>query len=147
MDITIKNNDAYRELCKILSVSQKDLKDQIISKLIKIEFLSEHEQEVGKTIQEIIDEYGEFYLIKIVTELFPLPSDYGNIEVQQFTSSLVIWGCAYDNPCSECGCEMEVESESLFGKTWKNYSCTNSECDGGHSNEPDWETIPGGRKS
>lgn len=138
MEITLKNNDSYIELCKITTTSTDKLKSSIIWKLQRIGFLSDPQQEVGKTINQIIEEFEEFTLDEIVVELFPSTKHFENIEIKEFVSSLVVWGDSYDHPCSECGCEMKVESHNLGRKKWNDYSCTNNECDGGYSNEPDW---------
>lgn len=138
MEITIKYNDSYRELCKIVSINEKRLHLQIIENLQEIGFLSEPELEAGKTIENIINEYQEYTLDQVVVAIFKSKKQLFNPEVKEFVSSLTVWGDSYDNPCVECGFEMESEEEGIGKKTWINYSCTNSQCENTNSNEPDW---------
>lgn len=47
--------------------------------------------------------------------------------------------------CPLCGSDVEViDSGSYKGKVWYHYECTNPECQHEESEEPDWDSMPGG---
>lgn len=144
MEVTIKKNDSFSELMKIVAMNPTDLQEKIIKGLESIGFLQDYTQEVGKTIQEIIEEYNDDTFEEVLTSVFPNAVHIQNDELNAFFGGLVIWGDGSEMICEECGCEMEGETEGCWGQEWTNWDCSNPECENGITNEPDWDTMPGG---
>lgn len=142
MEITIKYNDAFRAVSRITGISENDLSKRIIVRLEKEGIIGDWTQEVGKSIQEVIEQYEEHSILDVIECVFPL--QINSVELPEFLKSIIFWGDSMTNPCDLCGCEMEGEEESQDGHTWTNYKCENPECENEHINEPDWDCLPGG---
>ena len=122
MEISIKQNDSYRELSKIVSISENKLSEYIINKLEKEEIIGDYQYELSFTIKEVMENYGDYNTSELAYLLFP---DFAkNNEVVHFLENLVFWGVALDNPCQQCGCQMEKADIDQ----WHELECSNSEC-------------------
>ena len=122
MEISIKHNDSYRELSKVVNVSENKLSEYIINKLEKEEIIGDYQYEVSFTIKEVMENYGDYTTSELAYLLFPEFSK--NNEVVDFLENLVFWGVALENPCQQCGCEMKKSDSD----DWHKLECSNSEC-------------------
>jgi len=146
MEISININDSYRELCKLTSIDESQLKLKILKDLELIGFFKDWTQEVGRTIDEIIKDHQEYTIEELIISMFPYTDFLKSDEIKAFLGGIMFFGDGVDHPCEICGCEMDGEEDGADGKTWTNWDCSNPECEGSESNEPDWEMLPGGRK-
>jgi hypothetical protein len=147
MEIQIKHTDAFRELCKITMSNDKFFEQKILNGLDSINFLMDWSQEAGKTIGDLIDEHSDHTIEEVVQAIFPSGMFNGSEEVKEFTRSVLLWGNGSQNPCSQCGCEMEGEEDGMGKTTWIDWKCSNPNCDNADSGEPDWDGLPGGYNS
>jgi hypothetical protein len=140
MDLSIKRNDAFRVLSDATKISISDLEKIIIQGLIDEELIGGELEDCGRSIAEVCNEQG-FSVPQIVELLFP---GQINQEIPELLDSIFIWGDAVDHPCDQCGCEMEGEEDGHGKHTWTDWECSNPNCDNKISNEPDWDSMPGG---
>jgi len=141
MEYTIKKNDAFLVLQKVVSKDSEQLEEIIIDGMIEEQLIFTCDFEVyGKSIHSICNDNG-IEVPTIIQILFP--GELNN-EVPELLKSIFIWGDSCENECDECGCEMESEEDSHGKHSWTNFNCSNPNCSNGWSNEPDWDSMPGG---
>jgi len=138
MKATIKQNDGLRMLSSITKITTSDLEHRIISKMEEEQLLSGNMEDCGHSVLEVIAQSG-YDAQDAINILFP--EFYKNEEIIQILDSIIVWGNGGDIECPECGCEMIVENES----SWINCKCENSDCGHATTNEPDWDTMKGGK--
>ena len=143
MEITIKDNDALEAVSLFMPDTKKDIIQKIISDLTESEFLMEPTEEVGMTIQEMVDEFGHQSLDDAINATFPIYIN--NQEFREVFSAILFWGDGSEHPCELCGCEMDGEEDGADGRVWTDWKCSNSNCEGAETNEPDWDCMPGGK--
>lgn len=140
METNIKQNDSFRVLSTATGINGHDLEEMIVNKLIKEQLIEQHYFDYGKTIQEILDLNG-WEMNTFIETLFPGNT---NKEIPELLKSIYIWGEGSEHPCPECGCEMDPIEDGSGACTWTDWKCENPNCDHQETNEPDWDTMPGG---
>ena len=137
MDITVKDNDSLEAILLHVSTDKKETIDLIISRLTKAEFLSEPTEEYGKSVENIIKQYGGFRLNPLAHIVFPHLSD--NEEFVALFSGITFWGISEEFECEDCGCEMDSETFENHGHEWTDFEC--DVCVRKETNEPDWDNL------
>ena len=149
MELTIKYNEALVVLATTTGMTIKDLESHILKTFIDNEWIINGVDDCGWSIQYVIG-VNELDTNKVIKALFPEepfhPEDSEmimNTEIPELLKSIFFWGDETVDPCPDCGCEVERESDSTDGISWENVECSN--CDYSTSDEPDWDSMPGGR--
>jgi hypothetical protein len=136
MKITIRRDEALKEISHLYRKDINELANRIIEKSIEAHVICDDREYCGTNLFEIYFDYG--YNL-IAATLFCL-GKCDPFLMERFRN-LVVWG-VYDD-CPECGCEMEFTDGEDHGKyKWHERSCLN--CGKVVSNEPDWDAVPGG---
>jgi hypothetical protein len=141
METTIRKNESFSVLATATGKNHQELENAIVETLVENQLILESYEDYGKTIQEIMDENQEEIddFIK-----FAFPEKEVNSEIAELLKGIYIWGNGSENPCPECGCEMEVENDGIGTVQWVDFKCENPNCNYAESGEPDWDTMPGG---
>ena len=122
--------------------TEKDLEEHILESMKEHLYLDNSFEDCGKTIEDLIIEFDEYSIEDVVEILFPDETE--NDQLKEVLKSILFLGDGSTNPCDQCGCEMEVQDESQGKYSWQNHNCENPYCDNGSTNEPDWDSMPGG---
>jgi hypothetical protein len=136
MRITIKRDEALKELASLAHKNHIELAKHIIDKAIEARVISDNKEFCGENLFEIFFDNG--YNL-IATTLFCL----GKCDpfLMQNFRNLTVWGMHDD--CPECGFDMEFIDGEDHGKyKWHERECLN--CGKRVSNEPNWDSVPGG---
>lgn len=138
MDYSIKQNDSFFAIRKSLETTSFEVQKSLIKAIdyFEIEIESEY---LGSALSEIL-ENNEIEIIDFVNKNFPSLSN--NNEFLQIIPSLIIWGDGSENPCDNCGSELDIEPQQSGKYKWNDYECPI--CHERTSNEPDWDSLPGG---
>jgi len=138
MDFQIKQNDSFFAVRSIITATNSELQKTIFESFKDAEIEIEGD-DLGLTISEILENHD--IEIKDFIE-YTFPKFQNNDEFYQIVPSLIIWGEGSECPCENCGSEMDVEVEGWGKHKWNVYSCT--VCGENSSEEPDWDSKPGG---
>lgn len=135
MDIQIKKNDALTVIASSVKLSIKETEQRILS------FLKNHNEYIsteacGYSITDL-SETEEFELKDMMNTCFIVLPE--NTEVEELLEGVFVWGLG---SCPECGCGIHSELQEGDGFKWYDKSCLN--CDYATSDEPDWDSMPGG---
>lgn len=140
MWIKVNEDDAFREVAKILKKNEEELNTNIISILVKLGILDDDTTDAGQTLNQLREAANykpvEFYKIIFKQELTE--------EVLNYLGQLKVMAFGADDPCPECGCELDREDDFGDGHEWQDIKCTNGYCTYEWSTEPDWDSLPGG---
>jgi hypothetical protein len=139
MKITIKHDRALLDLSVLTNKHHTDLAKRIYTKAIESGVLKDDTLFAGLNLYEVFSENG--HSITAAT-LFCLGKS--NQFIQDAFRKLTIWGIHDD--CPNCGCEMDIKDECNIGRYhWQERTCTNFWCEKVVSNEPDWDSVRGGK--
>ncbi len=134
-NFSFKDNDAF-DLFKKLT-QRKDIEQHIMEQLFE-RFEIPFDDCFGHSIQTILDD-EKIDPLEFVQQAFPTLKDHS--ELVQILPSVIFFGTG-ENPCPECGCELDVEHDGSGSHSWTNINCTF--CDYGDTDEPNWDSMPGG---
>ena len=133
--VEIKTNKDLKRFATLVGKSNLVVINEVIlSKLFELELIGDDNDDCGLTIKEIL-ERSEYDSWEFINSLY-------KSNQQSHDAMLTLLVINQLNDCQECGCEVEIESDSHGKYDWENKKCTH--CDYADSNEPDWDTMPGG---
>lgn len=136
-EITIEPNDAFEMLKDITRDHINNLPKFIVKKLYKKEFIEGVREDCGKSLDQIANQ-NDVTIYHLIKKVFPTVKYTDEIpELSKYI--FLVWNSA-NNPCPECGCELDFE----FDGGWENTKCSNFDCDFATTTEPDHDNEPGG---
>lgn len=142
-NIVLQENDSLIELSKASGLTTADITERVIYAMDEVfGLIGNQKEDCGKSVKQAADYHG-VSVRDIAPEVFRRTNVFITDEIISFIEGLVFWGNA-EKPCPECGCELNYEGDSADGYSWVNIDCSNSACDYATSDEPDWDTMPGG---
>lgn len=137
MHITLKRNDAFYVLGTILQMSEGLLERTILNKLIQERVIYGDKMEAGLSVEEILIQ-ARIEPREGVSLLFPNQKEIE--ELCPLLEKIILWGKGEENPCPDCGCDLEFEYDAEITK----YNCSNDDCTYSDHNDPDVDILPGG---
>lgn len=114
MELRIIKNDSYREICKIVKISESNLSDYIVNKLQETGVIGDYSKESGKTLNDVLKIYNEYSIKEVCYILF---KEYINVsDLIEFLPHLEFWTKiekSMNDQCESCGCEMYILNDSI----------------------------------
>jgi hypothetical protein len=145
MKVQILKNEPFALLLVATGYSEKTLEELLLKRMIDENIMCGDTNECGYSLQSIAFESG-YDVLMLMDVLFPEGMD--NPEVFQMMDSIMVWGLADEHMCPLCGNKCDVEHDSTDGTPssikWKNWTCSNHECDFEDTTEPDVDVLPCG---
>jgi hypothetical protein len=136
MKITVRNDNHLKDIAAMLRVEPKELAKVIIKIAIDIKVIEDDKEFCGSLLFKEFKNYN-FNLIQATTVCLNKHDPFLLADFRELT----IWGIHDD--CPNCGFEMDFTDEGKVGRfIWHERTCLN--CGKVVSNEPDWDTVPGG---
>lgn len=142
MEISLKRNEALSVLATSTGIQIDELEEAIILRLRDSFWIIGGYEDCGLSLQEVANNNGQDVsgLIALI-----LPTQRKNTEIPELMHSIFIWGESSENECENCGCEVEEDIQRDGKHTWSAFECSNPNCNNQWSNEPDWDTMKGGK--
>lgn len=120
----------FNQIVERLNTTSEILVDRITRGLKKLDIILEENDDMGKELSGIIEDYG--HNLSSVTLLVLGRSDK---QLNELFGSLYFKDVLDD--CPNCGCETNTEYDGYGFSEYEIQFCTNSSCDYKNSNEPD----------
>lgn len=142
--IIIKKNDAFRVLQAITRGFITDVESHIINTLKSERMMSGDPEDCGQTIDDIRQANGTpmDYFLNVFFGRVPMKN-----EIPELIKHIEFVMDGSDNPCPECGCELNQETDAEFGVEYIDTDCSNPGCDYTNTTAPDWDMMPSGHDS
>lgn len=146
MDIQIRilRTEAVIIIAQLVNYNPDQLEHHIINRMTAEDLLDPQEKmAAGKTVldQAKLNGLSAQAINKL---LFP---DYVNREIWELLGGVYFYGTNENDPCNECGCEMELNDNDWDDERQSHidiYKCTNEDCqhkDHRHGEEPECLTY------
>jgi hypothetical protein len=122
-------------------MSEPELEKRIIETMER-EFTPFGFEDVNLSVWEYFNSSG--YSVQEALEVL-FPELTNTDEIPELLKEVTLFGCSTSKGCEWCGCEMIREVQHHGKQSWTNYECENPYCANTDTNEPDHDTLAGGK--